>query len=102
MVVLNKFGERYYENPVRAFLTCLNDYGVEITIDGKRKKLFNKITIPKDRNKGEIMKGHYVEGEPMYLSVAQKIDKNHSVYIEFAYGINVHKYSEELKKLRSG
>jgi len=94
---------KYIENPVMAFLSQLDIYGLDININEKTKKLFGKeiVELPKEFD-GKLNFVNILNVSKMdkyTLSLSLKLISNKCIEMEFVYGINYTKYLLDLKEI---
>ena len=91
----------HIENPARLFLECLDEYGLDIEINGKVKKVYGKEKIllsePFDGNLNFLQVRNTDQNSKYLVSFAIKITKDQSIDMEFVYGVNYTKYFEYLR-----
>ncbi len=102
-IVPNSLSEKYENNPVRLFLACLDNWGVNLQINGKIKKIFALEKITGDEKfleafnflsiaEDEIPKKYNILTSVVY-------ENKNTMLADFTYGVNNIKYMEDLNQL---
>ncbi len=84
------------DNPTRLFLSCLDNYGIDIEINGRVKRIFDREVVHLSspfKDYGQIMKVPLTKGEKTQFQAYIKLSSDRrTVELEFVYGVNWTKY----------
>lgn len=103
-VLSTESDEKYEDAPERAFLECIDKYGLDIEINGKSKRIFEKETIilrnPLNQDFTEYFKVLNHPSTESYL-VSATIDNSNAgkIDLEFVYGVNITRYLNDLDEI---
>ncbi|KAA6346149.1 hypothetical protein EZS27_006319 [termite gut metagenome] len=81
-------------SPVRLFLFILDNYGIDIDLNGETKKLFFRTKKSPDNTHINVT----VQSKQYYTCFQQFKDDNNETYLSFLYGINVATYIDDFKR----
>ena len=102
-IISNSLSEKYENNPVRLFLACLDNYGLNLNINGKIKKIFAFEKIVGSEESLESFNFlSLAENKPpdSYAILTHAVYENKNTMLaNFTYGVNRTKYMKYLQEL---